>query len=94
MSDRMAMIRRLAETDPYWKGYVDGVNRVRDPEPNPAFAAYLDTSTELAQYETGSEDAVRLVREVRADLAAERRTHNWDADWEPVNTEHAPSTGQ
>ena len=25
MSDRMAMIRRLAETDPYWSAYLDGL---------------------------------------------------------------------
>ena len=35
MSKRIEMIERLAETDDYWKGYLDGMNRtthVRDPE--------------------------------------------------------------
>ena len=30
MSKRMEMIERLAETDDYWKGYLDGLNRTRE----------------------------------------------------------------
>lgn len=32
MSKRMETIKRLAETDPYWRGYLDGMNRTREAD--------------------------------------------------------------
>ena len=32
MSKRLEMIKRLAETDDYWKGYLDGLNRTREAD--------------------------------------------------------------
>ncbi|MDN5655651.1 MAG: hypothetical protein L0G46_11290 [Kocuria sp.] len=32
MSKRIETIKRLAETDPYWKGYIDGMDRTREAD--------------------------------------------------------------
>lgn len=32
MSKRMETIKRLAETDDYWKGYLDGMRRTREAD--------------------------------------------------------------
>ena len=39
MSKRLETIKRLAETDDYWKGYLDGLNRTRERD-NAEWAEY------------------------------------------------------
>ena len=57
MSKRIETIKRLAETDPYWKGYIDGLNRTREADAT-EYAEYarlmqarLDRNTDTTDYD-------------------------------------------
>ena len=58
MSKRIETIKRLAETDPYWKGYIDGLNRTREADAT-EYAEYarlmqarLDRNTDTTDYDS------------------------------------------
>lgn len=46
MLTRADTIRRLAETDPYWRGYVDGLTDKRKIQPPETLGAYLCPDTD------------------------------------------------
>ena len=89
MNNRMDAIRRMAEHDPYWRGYLDGmrdahaVGRADDRtaelvEANRLLQARLARAVDDA----AQRSEFRSVDEARARLNARRA--NWDDDWMPV----------
>ena len=89
MNNRIEAIRRMAEHDPYWRGYLDGmrdahaVGRADDRtaelvEANRLLQARLARAVDDA----AQRSEFRSVDESRARLNARRA--NWDDDWSPT----------
>lgn len=89
MNNRIEAIRRMAEHDPYWRGYLDGmrdahaVGRAHDRtaelvEANRLLQARLARAVDDA----AQRSEFHSVDESRARLNARRG--NWDDDWSPT----------
>ena len=84
MSKRLETIKRLAETDDYWKGYLDGLNRTREPDAAEwrEYARLTQARLARAVDDVAQRSEFRSVEETRARLNARRG--NWDDDWSPT----------
>ena len=94
MSKRIETIKRLAETDPYWKGYIDGLNRTREADATEyaEYARLMQARLARAVDDVADRSEFRPVDEVRARLRARRLdrdadTTDYDAEW----TRRAPN---
>ena len=87
MSKRLETIKRLAETDDYWKGYLDGLNRTRERD-NAEWGEYarlMQARLGRAVDDAAQRSEFRTVDEARARLN-ERRDRNadptdYDSEW-------------
>ena len=94
MSRRLETIKRLAETDDYWKGYLDGLNRTREADAVEwrEYARLMQARLARAVDDVADRSEFRPVDEVRARLRARRLDRNadttdYDAEW----TRRAPN---
>src|SRR5699024_8424913 len=90
MSKRLETIKRLAETDDYWKGYLDGLNRTREADAVEwrEYARLMQARLARAVDDVADRSEFRPVDEVRARLRARRLdrsadTTDYDAEWTP-----------
>lgn len=82
MSKHLETIKRLAETDDYWKGYLDGLNRTREADAVEWREYARPTRARLARAvdDVADRSEFRSVDEVRARLRA-RRAEPTDDAW-------------
>lgn len=74
MTDRLDTIKRLAQTDPYWKGYLDGM-RVRHLTDAAADTMRrVDAVMDGAIATVAARSDFRKIEEVRESLAERTRT--------------------
>ena len=88
MSKRLETIKRLAETDDYWKGYLDGLNRTREADAVEwrEYARLMQARLARAVDDVADRSEFRPVDEVRARLRARRNDRNtdttdYDSEW-------------
>ena len=91
MSKRLETIKRLAETDDYWKGYLDGLNRTREADAVEwrEYARLMQARLARAVDDVADRSEFRPVDEVRARLRARRLDRNadttdYDSEWRMV----------
>ena len=91
MSKRLETIKRLAETDDYWKGYLDGLNRTREADAVEwrEYARLMQARLARAVDDVADRSEFRPVDEVRARLRARRLDRNtdttdYDSEWRRV----------
>ncbi|MCT2177435.1 hypothetical protein M3F63_07100 [Brachybacterium muris] len=61
MPTRADTIRRLAETDPYWRGYVDGLTDKRNIQPPETLGAYSCQPCKDARRASVTPDLIRTI---------------------------------
>ena len=88
MSKRLETIKRLAETDDYWKGYLDGLNRTREADAVEwrEYARLMQARLARAVDDVADRSELRPLNEVRARLHARRLDRNadttdYDSEW-------------